>query len=112
MKRLTSLNRKSVKIAAIIVLAVILLALPLVIESDYIKHLLIMTCIGAILGMTFSLLFSTGLISLGAAAFYAVGAYVSAVLSMNFGFSFWAAFPLAIVVSALLAAGVGAIFVR
>lgn len=112
MKRLTSLKRKDVKVIALIVLAVFLLTLPLYIESDYIKHLLIMTCIGAILGMSFSLLFSAGLISLGAAAFYAVGAYVSAVLSMNFGLSFWCAFPITIVVSALVAAGIGAIFVR
>jgi branched-chain amino acid transport system permease protein len=111
-KRLTNFDGKKAKTVAVVVLAIVLLALPLIIENDYIKHLLIMTCIGAILGMTFSLLFSTGLISLGAAAFYAVGAYVSAVLSMNFGFSFWAAFPVTIVVSSLLAAGVGAIFVR
>ena len=112
MKQLTNLNRKSVKLIAIIVLAVFLLTLPIYIESDYIKHLLIMTCIGTILGMTFSLLFSAGLISLGAAAFYAVGAYVSAVLSMNFGLSFWCAFPITIVISSIFALGIGAIFVR
>jgi branched-chain amino acid transport system permease protein len=111
-KRLTSLSGKAVKLIVVAVLAIFLLTLPLYIENDYIKHLLIMACIGTILGMTFNMLFSTGLITLGAAAFYAVGAYVSAVLSMNFGFSFWYAFPVTIVVSALLALGAGAIFVR
>jgi branched-chain amino acid transport system permease protein len=101
-----------VKPIVIIVLAIFLLTLPLYIDNDYIKHLLIMACIGTMLGMTFSLLFSAGLISLGAAAFYAVGAYISAVLSMNFGLSFWFAFPIAVVLSALLALAVGAIFVR
>ncbi|MCX6005885.1 MAG: branched-chain amino acid ABC transporter permease [Chloroflexi bacterium] len=112
MKRLTSLKGKNVKLIAIIVLAVILVTLPLYVENAYIMHLLIMTCVGTILGMTFSLLFSTGLISLGAAAFYAVGAYISAVLSMNFGFSFGGAFPVTVIASACLALGVGSIFVR
>ena len=112
MKRLTSLNGRAVKAIVIIVLAVFLLTLPMYIDNDYIKHLLIMACIGTILGMSFSLLFSAGLISLGAAAFYAVGAYVSAVLSMNFGLSFWCAFPVTIVMSALFALVIGAVFVR
>jgi branched-chain amino acid transport system permease protein len=111
-KQLTNFNRNTFKIIAIIILAIFLLTVPIYIESDYVKHLLIMTCIGTILGMTFSLLFSAGLISLGAAAFYAVGAYVSAVLSMNFGLSFWCAFPASIIISSLLSLGIGAIFVR
>ena len=46
-----------------------LILLPLIIESDYVKHLLIMSLIGTILAMNFSMLFSSGLITLGAAAF-------------------------------------------
>ena len=58
------------KLLAIIIAVAALVALPFLIESDYIKHLLIMACIGTVLGMTFSMLFSTGLITLGAGAFY------------------------------------------
>lgn len=94
------------------ILIIVLAALPLVVENDYIKHLLIMACVGAILGMSFSMLFSTGLISLGAGAFYAVGAYISAGLAMNAGMSFWLTFPLTIIISSILAVGIGAIFVR
>ncbi|WP_341897421.1 high-affinity branched-chain amino acid ABC transporter permease LivM [Ferrovibrio terrae] len=36
-----------------------------------------------------------GLLDLGYVAFYAVGAYTYALLSMHFGFGFWAALPLA-----------------
>jgi branched-chain amino acid transport system permease protein len=100
------------KLAVAIILLIVLAILPLVIENDYIKHLLIMACVGAILGMSFSMLFSTGLISLGAGAFYAVGAYISASLAMNTGMSFWLTFPLTIIIAGLLAWGVGAIFVR
>jgi branched-chain amino acid transport system permease protein len=97
---------------AIAVVLIALMALPLCIENNYIKHLLIMACIGTILGMTFSMLYSSGLITLGAAAFYAVGAYTSTVLVMNAGLSFWAAIPLTLIIAAVLALGFGAVFVR
>jgi branched-chain amino acid transport system permease protein len=100
------------KLGAIIVALVALIILPLCIESDYIKHLLIMVCIGTILGMTFSMLYSTGLITLGAAAFYAVGAYTSTMLVTSAGLSFWAALPLTVIVAVVLSLGFGAIFVR
>jgi len=100
------------KLIAIGITAIVLIALPLFIESDYIKHLLIMSCLGAILAMTFSVLYSAGLITLGAAAFYAIGAYTSTVLVMNFGLSFWLAVPLVILIAAVLAFGFGAVFVR
>lgn len=100
------------KLLAIIIAVGALIALPFCIESDYIKHLLIMSCIGMILGMTFSMLYSTGLITLGAAAFYAVGAYTSTVLVMYARLSFWVALPLTVIISAILALGFGAIFVR
>lgn len=100
------------KWVAITIVLIVLAALPLCIENNYIKHLLIMACIGTILGMTFSMLYSAGLITLGAAAFYAVGAYSSTVLVMNAGLSFWAAIPLTLIVAAVLALGFGAVFVR
>ncbi len=100
------------KPVAVIIALIVLFALPLCVESNYIKHLLIMACLGTILAMTFSMLYSAGLITLGAAAFYAVGAYVSTVLVMNAGLSFWAALPLVVVISAVLALGFGAVFVR
>ena len=100
------------KLIAIVLTAVVLLVLPLVIDSDYIKHLLIMSSLGAILAMTFSLLYSAGLITLGAAAFYAIGAYASTLLVMNAGFSFWLALPLVVLIAAVLALGFGSVFVR
>ena len=112
MKPPTSWKPIHKKLAAAVILIIVLAALPIFIENDYIKHLLIMACVGTILGMSFSMLFSTGLISLGAGAFYAVGAYISASLAMNAGISFWLTFPLTIIISSILALGVGAIFVR
>jgi branched-chain amino acid transport system permease protein len=100
------------KLLAIIIAVAALVVLPFCIESGYIKHLIIMACIGTILGMTFSMLYSAGLITLGAAAFYAVGAYTSTVLVMYAGLSFWVALPLTVMISAIMALGFGALFVR
>ena len=53
------------------VLLAVSLVLPFLVESPYLMHLFIMTFVGIILGMSFSMIFSTGLISLGVATFYA-----------------------------------------
>ena len=113
MKPLSKLMQgRGKKLVAAAAILIALIILPLCIESDYVKHLLIMVCLGATLAMTFSLLYSTGLITLGAAAFYAVGAYSSTILVMNAGLSFWAAIPLTLIIAAVLALAFGAVFVR
>jgi len=100
------------RLIALSVIGVALAILPLVVESPYILHLAIMALIYAALGMTFSMLFSTGLISLGCAAFYAVGAYTSALLVMKLGLSFWLALPLATMITGVIALGIGSVIVR
>jgi branched-chain amino acid transport system permease protein len=102
----------SYKAVAVAAAVFFLLILPLVVQNDYVKHLLIMACIGMALGMTFAMFYSTGLISLGAAAFYGLGAYISATLAVNMHLAFWYTFPLTIILSAMLALGFGSVFVR
>ncbi|MDI6753569.1 MAG: branched-chain amino acid ABC transporter ATP-binding protein/permease [Thermodesulfobacteriota bacterium] len=56
---------------------------------DYILHILIMIAIYAILGLSFNLILGyTGLISMCHAAFFAIGAYTSALLCVHFGMNF------------------------
>lgn len=112
MKLQNSLKSGLNRAIAISILLILLIILPVLIENEYIKHLLIMACISTVLGMTFSLLFSTGLITLGAGAFYAIGAYISAILAINYGLSFWFALPLTVIFSSILALILGAIFVK
>ncbi|HZW04447.1 MAG TPA: branched-chain amino acid ABC transporter permease, partial [Anaerolineaceae bacterium] len=79
------------------------LVIPLTLRSQpYIIHILVVAQISIILalGLNFQV-GSTGIPNLGYAAFYGVGAYVSALLSTRFGVSFWAALLAAGVVSAL-----------
>jgi branched-chain amino acid transport system permease protein len=60
--------------------------------STYLIHLLILICIYLILAISFQLSVGfTGLLNLGHIAFYALGAYTSALLALQ-GFPFWFSF--------------------
>jgi len=60
--------------------------------SAYLIHLLILICIYLILAISLQLAVGfTGLLNLGHIAFYALGAYTSALLALN-GFPFWFCF--------------------
>jgi branched-chain amino acid transport system permease protein len=71
------------------VLAFIML-LPLSLAGDYITHIAIMIMLYSITAASLDILVGyTGRLSLGHAAFYAIGAYTSTLLSMNFNISPW-----------------------
>jgi branched-chain amino acid transport system permease protein len=56
---------------------------------DYIIHILIMICIYSILGVSFNLILGyTGLIAMCHAAFFGIGAYVAALMSIHFEVNF------------------------
>jgi branched-chain amino acid transport system permease protein len=79
-----------------------LAAVPFIETNTYWQHILGVALIGAILALGLQLLIGmAGLLSLGQAAFYGIGAYVSAVLMLHFGLPFPIAFLLAGVVSAI-----------
>lgn len=68
---------------------------------EYILHILILTAIYSIVGISLNLLGGfTGLISLAQAGFYGIGAYTVALLSLNYGVHFLLTIPVAILVSA------------
>ena len=54
----------------------------------------------------------SGLISLAHAGFYGIGAYTSAILSVNYGFSFLATLPMAMLLSGIIAVFVSVIALR
>ena len=104
-------GKKAQFITAVIVIVVGLL-IPFFITSSYQLHLIIMLFINVVLAMSFSMLISTGLITIGAASFWAIGAYTSAILVLNYDLSFWIALPLATAVTGLVALALGAVIVR
>ncbi len=88
-------------------LAAVLAAVPLVISTAYVITLLNIIGLYAIVTLGLILLGRSGQISLGQAAFYGLGAYVSALLSRDLGWSPWATIPLAILLVAGTAYVVG-----
>jgi branched-chain amino acid transport system permease protein len=74
-------------------LAALLMTAPLWLPSPYHLHVLIMAGIFAILALSLNLLLGyTGLLSLGHAAFFGIGAYASALLALRLGWPFAAGF--------------------
>jgi branched-chain amino acid transport system permease protein len=80
---------------------------------EYILHLLILISFYTLLSQSLNLSAGfTGLISLAQAGFYGIGAYTTAILSTQFGFSFWLNLPLAMLISGAIAFVVSLIALR
>ena len=72
----------------------ILCMVPLIVTTRYIMHLFNLAVIFAILTLGLNFLWGwTGLISFATAGFWGIGAYTSALLTVNLGVPFWLALP-------------------
>lgn len=77
------------KIVPFIALAV-LLFFPLVVESDYYRHLMILVLMWVVIGSAWNLIAGyTGQVSFGDAAFFGTGAYAAGMLVTKLGWSAW-----------------------
>ena len=76
--------------------------------SDYVLSVAIFVGIWVTLALSLNILTGyAGQVSLGHAAFFGIGAYTSAVLTTNYGQSFWLGFALAILLTGLTGAVLG-----
>jgi branched-chain amino acid transport system permease protein len=83
---------------------VLFLSIPLIIKDIYWIHVLIIGGVYAVLALSWDLLAGhTGLVSFGHAAFFGVGAYTSALISLYFGLPVW----FTIIVGGMVAAVIG-----
>ncbi len=98
---------RHIKLICVIAVIIIYALLPIFIHSPYYIDLFIMTLVRAALAMTFVLLLRCGMINLGIAAFWGIGAYVSTVLVMKLGVPVWASFPLTTVITGIAALAIG-----
>lgn len=90
---------KSIGIAAI---AIIVLVLPLLKLKAYVMHIALMAGIHVMLALGLNIITGyCGQLSIGHAAFFGIGAYTSALLTLNLGISFWLAILIASVLSAV-----------
>lgn len=87
---------------------VVLVALPHLTGNEYHHYLLDVIMINVILAVGLNIVKGfAGQVTVGHIAMAAIGAYTSAILTLNFGFSFWMALPVAILVTGLAGAVVG-----
>lgn len=93
--------------------ALILVAAPFLLGQGYELHLLIIAAIFTIVASSLSLLIGyAGLLSLGHAAFFGLGAYVSALMFLRLGVSMWGGLVGAAAASALAAWLVGGLVLK
>jgi len=79
---------------AVGVLVVALFALPLFTRDPYYLHILIIAGIQCVLAVGFWMLLSAGNITVAQASFLGIGSYMSVILVMKLGWTFWEAFPI------------------
>lgn len=89
---------------AIIVLAILVTLFPQLTTDNYILTIGIFAGINAIVAIGLTILMGyAGQISLGQAGFYGIGAYVSAILSLNYGLPVLMSMLIAIIVASIIA---------
>lgn len=95
------------KMPTLIVIGILLIALPFV-ASMYQTSVITTALMYIILGLGLNVVVGLGgLLHLGYAAFYAVGAYTYALLYFHFGLNFWIALPIGALFSAILGLAIG-----
>jgi branched-chain amino acid transport system permease protein len=76
-------------------------------DSNYILHLIITSSIISISSMGVWLTFRLGFMNIGQAAYCTIGGYVTALLSVKAGLSFWLCLPISALISAIIGILIG-----
>jgi branched-chain amino acid transport system permease protein len=93
-------------------LAVALLA-PLLVHDEYALHVGVMVMFSVMLATSFNLIVGyVGEFPLGHTAFFGIGAYAAALLSVRFGAPFYVTVPLAALLAAIFGFAIGAVTLR
>ena len=88
--------------------ATLILLAPLLVKGGYLLNVLVFVGINTLLAVALNLLLGfAGQISLGQAAFYGLGAYISGILTANYGWNPWLALVLAACTVGVLAFAIG-----
>ncbi len=99
--------------AGLAVLALGALTAPFWVRNPYHLHVLIMSGIFTILALSLNLLLGyTGQLSLGHAAFFGIGAYTSALITLRWEWPFWPALAAAALASGLAGWAIGRLALR
>jgi branched-chain amino acid transport system permease protein len=99
---ITAKIKSKLPLLALVVVLILALAMPAILNSDFLLSVLIESGAMVMVALGFAAVFRSGQLSLGQAAFAAVGGYAGGILAAKFSWPFWAC---------LLAGGVGAALV-
>jgi branched-chain amino acid transport system permease protein len=92
----------------LVAVGALLVALPFVVgQSEFYLNVIITAGIFLIMAISFRFLHDLSLLNLGHPVYMGIGAYISAVLTVKLGLSFWVALPLAGLAPALFALVIG-----
>lgn len=96
------------KIAALVVLAVVLLALPQLVTSSFAMDIFIRILLFSFIGVAWNLMGGYAKqLSLGHAAYFGLGAYTSTIMQVNYGISPWIGMAAGGVVAAIASLPIG-----
>jgi branched-chain amino acid transport system permease protein len=87
------------------------LLVPVWVTSPYYLGIIIDIMVNSMLAVAFVMMFRTGLCNLGLTAFWGMGAYLTAIMSVKWGISVWFCFPAAAAVCGLMGWGLGYIMI-
>jgi branched-chain amino acid transport system permease protein len=91
----------------------VLYGLPQLFTIDYYLHIFVMSEIYSILALSLGLIVGfAGQVSMGHAAFYGMGAYISAILSTRWDWPFWITFWISGIFSGIVSYGIGRLVLR
>lgn len=95
--------RRPIPPAVVAAVGVAAILIPLLAPDRYTVQVVLIGLIFAVLALSLNLVSgTTGLVSLGHAGFFGIGAYACALLTRNLGLSFWLALPAAGVIAAVV----------
>ncbi|RLP28412.1 branched-chain amino acid ABC transporter permease [Mesorhizobium sp. YM1C-6-2] len=90
-----------------------LLVLPWLVTNDYYLRIIVLSGFYIVLAVSLNITTGfTGLLSVGHAAFFGIGAYITALLTVGAEWSFWPAFLLSAAASAAVGAALGFVSIR
>ncbi len=99
---------RKAKIVLTTIFLVVVVSLPVIIDNSFVLHMLTLTLIYVLLTIGQNLITGyTGMLSMGQAAFYGIGAYASAILSLKLGMPWPICFLIAGVTAGLFGVLVG-----
>lgn len=101
------------RLLLIVLAAAALLVLPWLVTNDYYLRIIVLSGFYIVLAVSLNITTGfTGLLSVGHAAFFGIGAYITALLTVGAEWPFWPAFLLSTAASAAVGAALGFMSIR